>query len=335
VDGRTAAERTRARRIALYWLLFAAAVVTGAAVLLVRERAFLRPEAPSVEPLALVPPGPTLLLTVDVARLRADPQAAQVFGRELGRFDAGAGRAAWSECVPKLSGDIARVAVAVTNASSFAAIAVGRFTKAAALACARASVGNGAALRTTIGSFETVRDPQKSGELAARDGLLVVSDGDYLRAVLDRAEGQRDAAAAPNDRDRLHAELRRTVGQGAPIVLSVVLARGWLGGLLGDPEAERSPFAVVRTAALRANVTSGPDANRTSALDVNGSVACENEADAARLERFLTTLRADLGAEHADGALALLSALTLVRHGAALDFSGRVALSDAVKLLPP
>lgn len=323
MEGRTAAERTRARRNALYWFLLAAAIIGGAVVLFLRDRGPIRPETPSVDPLALVPPGPAFVLTVDVARLRGDAGVAELLGRELERFDAGAERAAFSDCVPKLSGDVERVAVAVSHASAFALIATGRFKRAAALECAVASVGNGAAVRTTIGSFETVRDPKKSGEFAARDGLLVVSDGDYFRAVLDRAEGHQPAAATPDDRDRLHAELRRTVGQGAPVIASLVLPRGWLGTLMGDAEAERSPLAVLRTAVLRANVGNG--------LDVAGTVVCENEADATRLERFLTTLRADLGGERVEGALALLTALAIVRRGAALDFSGRVDATELVK----
>lgn len=327
MDGRTAPERTRARKNALFWLVLAAAIVAGAVVLFLRDRAPLTPETPSLDPLALVPPGPAFVLTIDVARLRGDARLAELLGKELERFDAGAGRAAFRDCVPKLSRDVQRVAVAVTPTSAFAIIASGRFKKTAALECALASVGSGAAMRTTIGSFETVRDPTKSGELAARDGLLVVGEGDYFRNVLDRVEGHQRAAATPDDRDRLHAELRRTVGQGAPVVASLVLPRGWLGTVMGDAEAERSPLAVLRTAALRANVT--------SSVEVAGTAICENEADAARLERFLMALRADLGGEHVEGAVSLLTALAVVRRGAALDFSGRFDTGDVVKLVAP
>jgi hypothetical protein len=216
--------------------------------------------------------------------------------------------------------------VAGTSPSSFAVIATGRFQKRAALACALGSVGDGAAIRTTIGSFDTLRDPKKDGELAARDGLLVVSAGDYLRAVLDRAEGQHGPPAVPDDRDRLHAELRRTLGQGAPVIATLVLPPGWLASAMGDPEAEHSPLAVMRTAALRATVT--------NAVELAGTVACENEAGATRLEHFLATLRSDLGAERLDGMLALLTALKVVRHGAMLDFSGHFQPDDLARLAP-
>jgi hypothetical protein len=326
VEGRTHAERRRARRNALYWFLLAAAIIAGAALLFTFDRTPKVPDAPSLEPLSLVPPGPAFVLTLDITALRANPAAEAFLGAELERLDAGTGGPAWGECVPKLNRDVARVAVAGTSPASFAVIASGRFQKGAALACAQASVGNGAAIRTTIGSFETLRDPKKKGELAARDGLLVVSEGDYFRAVLDRAEARREAPAAPDERDRLHAELRRTVGQGAPVIATVVLPRGWLASSLGDPEAERSPLAAIRTLALRANVT--------NAAELAGTIACENEPDATRLEHFFATLRADLGAERLEGALSLLTALKVVRRGALLEFSGRLSPDDLTRLAP-
>jgi len=328
-------ERQRARRRAFAWLLAAAAIVAGALFVLRRNRHATPPDLRLVEPLSVVPAGPAFVLTVDVARLRATALGRELIGKELARLATAKDRPPGERCESALSADVDRLAVAVpanepkaatVAPASFGVIAAGRFQKDPALRCAAGSSGNlEATVRSTIGSFETRRDPKTTREVAARDGLLVQSDGAYFRALLDHAEQrQLKSTEAEDTRDRLHAELRRVVGQNAPIVASLVLAPGWLAQVLGDPAAEASPLAEIRAAALRAEVADD--------FTLAGTIRCERDDACARLERFLSTLKGDLGAVKAGGALSLFGKLSLTRRGAALDFSGTFGPADLDQL---
>jgi len=335
-------ERQRARRRALSWLLLAAAMVAGAAFVFWRSRHAVPPEPPLVEPLSVVPAGPAFVLTVDVARLRRTALGRELIGKELARLATAQARPARERCESALSAEVDRLAIAVpandpkastSTPATLGVIAAGRFHKDPALRCAAGTAGNlDATVRATIGSFETRRDPRTAREVAAREGLLIESDATYFRALLDRAEQQQARTTEAEDaRDRLHAELRRVVGQNAPIVLSLVLPRGWLAQLLGDPEAEASPFAEIRAAALRVEVA--------DTFTVSGTLRCDQAEACARLERFLAALKSDLGALNVGGAASLLGKLSLVRRDAALDFSGTFGPTDLDQLnavaLPP
>jgi len=327
-------ERQRARRRALLWLLAAGALVLGAAFALHRSRGMGLPPPPLVEPLSLVPAGPAFVLTVDVARLRTTDLGRKLVGSELGRLAAKKGGAPWNDCQPLLGAEVDRLAVSVPSVeaalnhpsgATLGVIAAGRFPKHRALMCALGSAGSlDATVSTTIGSFDTRRDPRTSREVAARDGLLVQSDGAYFRALLDRAERAHTRTTKAEDtRDKVHAELRRLVGQNAPLVASLVLSQGWLPTLLGDPAAEASPLANLRAAALRLELT--------STFAVAGTLLCERDEPCVRLEHFLTLLRSDLGTLDPDLA-ALLAKLTLERDGASLNFSATLTLADLDRL---
>jgi hypothetical protein len=319
----------------LSWLLAAAALVAAAGFVLWRSRGSTPTQPPLVDPLSVVPAGPAFVLTVDVARLRATALGRELIGKELERLASAKARPAGERCESALSAEVDRLAVAVpagdksgapATAASLGVIAAGRFREDAALRCAAGSSGNlDATVRSTIGSFDTRRDPKTMREVAARDGLLVQSDGAYFRALLDRAEQrQLHATEAEDARDRLHAELRRVVGRNAPIVASLVLPPGWLAQLLGDPAASASPLAEIRAAALRVEVA----ANFT----LTGTLRCDRDDACARLEHFLTTLKSDLSALNATFALPLLGKLSLVRRGPALDFSGTFDSADLAQL---
>ncbi|HEV8548558.1 MAG TPA: hypothetical protein VGQ57_06010 [Polyangiaceae bacterium] len=336
MEARTASERAKARRHALYWVVAALALVLAAFAVLRRGLSATSNGASAVaDPLSLVPPGPAFVLTVDVMRLRASPFGAELLGKGLERLNPRGAEGAVRSC-QSLLGGLERLAVSMPAgdaanapaAASFGVVGAGHFSKTAVLDCARATAGGRDAVPTTIGSFDTLRVPEKSGELAARDGLFVVSDGDYFRALLDRAEGHPGRASAGSAaRDGLHAELRRVIGQSAPIVATLTLEPGWLSRMAGDPEADRSPLAALRAAALRANVT--------RELELSGMLATTSDDDAARVERFFTNLKSDLGPLATTGALGLLSKVALVRHGSELDFSGKLSLADLETLAPP
>jgi len=325
-------ERQRARRRAALWLLAASALLLATLFLLQRSRGAAPPAPPLIEPLSLIPAGPAFVLTVDVARLRTTALGRSLVGKQLERLAPRKDGAPWDGCEPKLSAQVDRLAFSVPAAepsgngasapsTTLGVIAAGRFRKDAALMCVLGTSGSlDATVLTTIGSFATRRDPRTTREVAARDGLLIQSDGPYFRALLDRAEqhGPRITEAEAT-RDKLHAELRRLVGQNAPIVASLVLPHGWLSAALSDPTAEASPLADIRAAALRLDVG--------TALTLAGTIHCDRDDSCTRLERFLTTLRTDLAPLDADAAT-LLAKLTLTRHGPTLDFSGTLTLAD-------
>jgi hypothetical protein len=213
---------------------------------------------------------------------------------------------------------------------ALAVVVAGRFTgKAAAdAAMARIRARGGDPVRTTLGSFESVRDLRASGEVATRDGLFVLSDGSYLRAVLAAAEGHRaDGSPSEKTRDRVHAELRRTFGRGAPVNATLTLPEGSLEAALSDPEARRSPLALVRSAALRVSV--GKD------LDIDALFVCASADDCERVARFLVDLRGDI--ERQLGSNAALRHFDEVgkRDKERVTLSLRLTLDDVRRYLAP
>jgi hypothetical protein len=263
------------------------------------------------------------VLTLDLARLRAAKAGVALVGRGLAELKGDA-------CEKTLFYDVDTLALAVPadrkleqpGSDSFAIIASGRFLGSAVADCAERGIRarQGDPVRTTIGSFSSVRARNRAGEVAARDGLLVLSDGSYLRELLDAAEGHRaEGTPEERERDRLHAELRRAFGLRAPVIASLALPAHWLKTALGDPEAELSPLATIRSAALRADVTSD--------IDLAGLIACDATERCAELERFLLKVRGDLGPRWAPR-------LSLTRKDARLDFAARLAPDDLARLWP-
>jgi hypothetical protein len=279
---------------------FVAFLVAGALAL--AGVVLLRPwsraaKTPPTAPLAVIPAGAAFVAQIDLARLRKSALGTQLFSRGLRHFAAPTASAAFQplrdvdEVVVAVAGDarLSRTGAAPFEPNAVAVVAAGRFNgKAAADAAVQGiRARGGEPVRTKLGSFESVRDLRASGEVAARDGLVVLSDGAYLRAVLAAAEGQRtDGSEAERARDRVHVELRRTFGKGAPVTATLTLPDGWLEAMLGDAEVRRSPLALVRSAALRAN------AGET--LELDALFVCASSDDCARVAKFLIDARSDL-----------------------------------------
>lgn len=282
-----------------HWFLLAGALVFLGAALAIR-RPWSRPSAPPIEPLAIIPAGAAFVLDIDLARLRTTKVGNEL--SELGWTRFSPGRATWEfqplrdvdeivVVVPE-SAALARERKVWFEPDAVAVVAVGRFTGRAAADAAVESIRarGGEPSRTTLGSFESVRDFRGNGEVAARDGLVVLSDGAYLRAVLAAAEGQkRDGSESERTRDRVHSELRRVFGHGAPITATLTLPEGWLEAALGDPDVHRSPLALVRSAALRVNVN--------EKLDLYGLLVCASTDDCARVAKFMVDLHGDVERE--------------------------------------
>ncbi len=282
-----------------HYLFFAGALALLAAAFVV-----VRPppstEKPRVEPLSIIPVGAAFVMNVDVARLRQSATGAEL--SRLG-FERLSPAGPSSEFQPLRDVDAAVIAVpggarlvhepkAAFEPDALVVVVAGRFTgnAAADAAVSRIRARGGNPVRTTLGSFESVRDLNGTGEVATRDGLLVLGDGAYLRAVLAGAEGHR-ATGSDSEQisDRVHAELRRTFGLGALATATLTLPEGSLETALGDPEARRSPLALVRSAALRVDVKND--------VGIDAKLICLSENDCARVSEFLHGLREDFERE--------------------------------------
>ena len=305
--------------------VFALLVVLGA-VLVAHRHVTPSQAAEVLHPLAIVPAGPALLVSVDVVRLRKTPAGAAFVAKSLTEL-------AHEPCESALLGEIDELAFAMPSDSAgtsstdaFALIAAGRFTAAKLSACAEARIEtrHGDPVKTTIGSFTSVRDRSHTGEIAVRDGLFVLSDGPYLRALIDAADGHRpDGTPAEHQRDELHVELRRSVGHGAPVIATLALPPGWLSRTLADATAEQSPLAAIRTAALRADTT--------DQVAVAGIVGCETGDACEGLERFVAQARSDLVTFEPSYA-ELFAHVHLVRTAARIAFDARFSAPELEKL---
>ena len=319
-----------------YWLAGAVAIV-AAAVWLIQRGPSLRPSASGVKPLAVVPAGPAFVLSVDLKGLRTTPA-----GLELARAGSEEFAKTAKTCGFEPLRDVDEVVVAVPGGAKLeagvalprsqdiAVIAAGRFVGPVVADCVARQIQarGGDPVRTTIGSFSSVRDRRGTGEIAIKNGLFVLSDGAYLRLVLDAAEGHRpEGDESERVRDRLHAELRRSFGGQAPLVATLALPEGWLEQALGDPEVRRSPLALLRSAALRADVR--------DRIDLHALFACAKAPDCDGVEAFLKNLRTDLGPILPPALAKRVATLSLQRTDERIEVSATLAPEETRALFAP
>lgn len=274
-------------------LLLAVVALIALVVVKRREASVVTPRAETeLRPLALVPPGAAFVMTVDVARLRASPFApalaklgiADLVGTSAAcRFDPLRDLTQVVVASPGLpaGATFATPGAADPSSTPAAMIATGHFDGRVVAGCASARIATrgGEVSVTNVGSFTSVRDRELDAEVAARNGLVVLSEGRYLREVLDIAEGRtREGNDLERLRDRLHTELRRTFGRGAPVLATVVVPEGWLARSFG-PEAAASPLATIRSAALRVEVG--------DRVAIGGFLGCLSEKDCSEVAEFL------------------------------------------------
>jgi hypothetical protein len=270
-------------------------VVLGLIAFVIAERreppATLPETKAELRPLALVPPGAAFVMSVDVSRLRASP-----FAPALARFGIAELMGTSKTCHFDPLRDLTEVVVASPGlpagatfpapgadaaSSPAAVIGTGRFGGRAVADCASARIAErgGKASVTNLGSFASVRDRDLAAEMAAKDGLLVLSEGRYLREILDISEGRvSEGNELERLRDHLHTELRRTFGRGAPVLATVVVPEGWLARAFG-PEAQASPLATIRSAAFRVEVT--------DRIGIGAFLGCLSEKDCGEVAEFL------------------------------------------------
>jgi hypothetical protein len=283
-------------RVVHVGLLLALVVAIGLILRFVpRSRTYVA-RAPVLRPLEIVPAGAAFVLSANLVALRESPLARRVFAERL-RSVAAAPRGCGLDPV----NDLDELVIAVQDAralgdlerpfgsGSLAVIAGGTFRSTAVSDCAMASIRarGGDPVLTPIGSFVGVRDRRRGGaEIVARDGLLVVSEGAYLRALLDAADGKgTEGGDLERTRDRLHGELRRRLGEDTPVRATLSLPPGWLEQALGEPEASASPLSKLRSAAAGAKLG--------TTLSLNALLVSETAADSAALESVVRSLARD------------------------------------------
>ncbi|MET0792277.1 MAG: hypothetical protein ABW061_12210 [Polyangiaceae bacterium] len=260
--------------------------------------------APQSAVLSIIPPGSAFVLTADVRQLQRAPLG-EVLAQRVGHVGGAAELAQLCGFDPLARLD--QLALAVPSAGlaaqehpeDFGIVAEGRFTADEIVRCARAVVTQrgGDPIETHFGKFRSVRDRKASAEVAANDGLLLVSGGSYFRELLDAAEGQ--GSLRKDARDAQHAELRRRLGPGA-IVATWLLGEHWFERVAGqDGNARLSPLGTLQ--AVGAHIDVSETAHVLLLLD------CADSEGASRIKSLLGELRASLHALPLDPALSGLA----------------------------
>lgn len=282
--------RARERRASRAFVLFLAAVAAVAAGIFfhhARKPEPLPPPAPKADLLDAVPTSPMLLFTVDLDALRASRLGALVASQEgagiLGRVRATCG----FEPVDSLR-EVALVVPASQDDADFGLVAVGDVDQAAIVGCAEKVIGarGGTPVTTTLGSFRAVRDASTaSGEIAVRaGGPLLVGAGNYLRTMVDTADG-----ALPTVRtDSAHAALRAAIADVPLARVSIVLSPRQRATIADEVRRTggRAPSALtsVLAAALGAKIT-------PEIVQIHGVVLVEDAEHAKELEAAFDAVR--------------------------------------------
>ncbi|HYQ25886.1 MAG TPA: hypothetical protein VER04_01665 [Polyangiaceae bacterium] len=267
--------------------------------------------------LSIIPPGSAFLLSADLRSFTRTPLGTFI----AERLQRSAGASKFLELCgfdPLTRLDQLALAVPSPNlaapAPDFAIVGRGSFRAADITRCARSVINarSGEAIQTKLGSFDSVRDRKaSSGEIAAKDGLVVVSGGSYLRELLDSAEGQPGRDEARDVRDARHAELRRALGPGS-LLATWLLGEGWFERVAGEgTNAKLSPLSALKTVSARVDV------GQTAELRV--LLECADSEGAAHVSSLLGELRASLGVLPLDPALAQIAGrITVSQKGARL-----------------
>jgi len=288
-------------------------------------------------PLALIPQGSAFILSVDVRALSRAPLGAFLAER-LWR-SAGASKLA-ETCgfdpllrLEQLALSVPTSTLALEPQPDFGIIANGDFTAEEITRCAHAAIDarGGEAVHSKVDGFDTVRDRVGSGEIAAKDRLVVVSGGNYFRELLRAAGGVLDKPAQENQRGAEHAELRRALGSG-PIIATWLLFDGWFERVAGDDASARlSPLAALKRLGARVKVSE--NAELRLLLD------CADRAGAERLAALVRELQTSLDALPLEPALrAIAKRITVEQKDARLSLDlelGRTELQPVLDALVP
>ncbi len=283
------------------------------------QGAALSPATDQRSPLSIIPPGSAFLLSADLRALGRSPLGALI----AGRLERSAGASKLLElCGFDPLARIDQLALAIPSENlaaqerpeDFGIVASGRFSAAEITRCATAAISarGGEVIQAKLGSFESLRDGKAgSGEIASKDGLVVVSGGSYFRELLDSAEGKHGSFERPDVRDRRHAELRRALA-GGPLLATWLLGEGWFERVAGgETNARLSPLSALKAVGVRVDV------GQTAQLSV--LLECTDSEGASSISSLLGELRSSLGALPLDPMLAgLATRIAVTQTGARL-----------------
>jgi hypothetical protein len=248
-----------------------------------------------LHPLAAVPAGAAFVVTLDLARLRRHDLGATLAGP--GREIPGLGRLE-DLCGFDPTSRIRHLALALPHSpqsvasdggAEFGLAVTGTFEAGRLAECAGAVIARrgGTPVVSRVGTFVSVRDRtgRSKGEIAIReDGLVLLGGGTYLRNMIDAAGGTLPSLR----RDERHRALRRGVGADGAVVATWVPPAGWLERWLGTPDSKTTPWAHVRAAALRLDLSSG--------LGARLMIGCKTPSACQQIAQALDGLRGDVAA---------------------------------------
>lgn len=282
--------QTRTRNALVF---IAAAVLLFAALAWVarqRQVADLRGHA-----LDAIPAGALLVVTADLAGVRASPSFAKFLREE--REVPGLGKVR-DICGFDPMDSIKEVAFAIPAAEDsgeFGLAAAGDIDDEPLLTCAAKVIEarGGRPVVTTIGSFRSVRDASGgggSGEIAVRKGgPLILSGGPYLRAMIDAAD-----LRSPTIRSSVaHTRLAKEVGD-ASIRITAVLTpreRATLADELSQNGETGSPATAIAAVAIGAKIS--------AEVELHGVIICDVDGACERLATSLKAFRDDRAADFA------------------------------------
>ncbi|HYQ42913.1 MAG TPA: hypothetical protein VER11_13125 [Polyangiaceae bacterium] len=284
-------------------------------------------------PLSIIPQGSAFMLSVDVRKLAHAPLGTFIAER-LGRSAGTSKLAQTCGFDPLLALD--QLALAIPSADlaasahpDFGIVANGRFSAAEITRCASTAISarGSEAIRTKLGSFDTVRDRNASnGEIAAKDGLVIVSGGSYFRDLLDSAERAPRAPGRDDARSLKHGELRRALGPGA-VVVSWLLGEGWFERVAGgETNARLSPLSALKSVGARMNV------DKTAELQL--LLECADKDGASRISSLLGELQSALDTLPLDPALKTIAKrLTVEQTEARLRLDLALTQAELIPLL--
>jgi hypothetical protein len=273
--------------------------------------AALPPARPHADALDAVPNDTELLMTLDLKALRASPLATALDSGSAGSWLGSVKGVCGFEPVDSID-ELAIAAPFGGADGDFGIVGAGGIDQEKLLDCASKVVTGrgGKPVSSTVGTFKTVRDvsaPSSSatGEIAARaGGPLLIGSGDYMRSMIDAADG-----AVPGVKtNQAHAALRAAVADGALLQLSIVLGPSQRTAIAEevDHAGGRAPAALkgVVAAALGAKVTS-------ETVQAHAVILVSDEAQAKDLADALSALKK----QRSEGAfLRILGLDSLVSH---------------------
>jgi hypothetical protein len=172
------------------------------------------------------------------------------------------------------------------NKASFGIAVMGNFESRSIVDCAKSVIArrSGVPARSERSSFVVIGDRQGLGNVAIRSGgPVLISDGDYLNAMIKTVEGH----ASHVGQDELHRLLRRELGAGAALQLSFILPPDWLKNFAEEGVWQQSPLRTVRAIAVRVDVEPN--------VKVNALIACVEATACRKVSQLLRGLGSNLG----------------------------------------